>query len=193
MIFSSERGILEMMRIIRPRYIFLVMTVSILFYGGMAQAVNNRPPSFFGDKEKRETLVEVEKKKAQARENESKKLMKDLTPLEKKWGIKFYGIRWTSAGYMLEMKFRVLDPEKAFPLLKRDIKRYVVVDKSGAVLEVPFTQKLGSLKSSVRTSNMVKKDTNYIALFANPSKHVNPGDKVTLVIGNFMAENLIVQ
>ena len=94
---------------------------------------------------------------------------------------------------MLEMTFRILDTDKAFPLLKRDVKRYVVVEKSGAVLEVPFTQKLGSLKSTVRTSNMVKKDHNYVALFANPSKHVNPGDKVTLVIGNFMAENVVVQ
>jgi hypothetical protein len=40
---------------------------------------------------------------------------------------------------------------------------------------------------------MVKKDHNYIALFANPGKHVNVDDKVTLVIGNFIIENLVVQ
>ena len=114
-------------------------------------------------------------------------------PLEQEWGIKLYGLRQTAGGYMLEMKFRVLDSNKASPLLKRQTKRYVIVEKSGAVLEVPFTEKLGSLQSSVRTSNMVKPDRNYIALFANPGKHVAPGDKVSLVIGNFMAEGLVVQ
>ena len=162
-------------------------------WSGMALAVNNRPPTPDRDEKSKALQATIKDKKSQARAAESAAMIEELTELEKKWGIKLYGIRWTAAGYMLEMKFRVLDPDKAFPLLKRDVKRYVVVEKSGAVLEVPFTQKLGSLKSSVRTSNMVKKDYNYIALFANPNKHVNSGDKVTLVIGNFMAENLVVQ
>lgn len=160
---------------------------------GMAQAVNNLPPESFENPEVRAALAKIAKQKEAEREKVSKALWEELTPLEKKWGIKFYGIRWTAAGYMLEINFRVLDPDKAFPLLKRDIKRYVMVDKSGAVLEVPFTEKLGSLKASVRTANMVKKNRNYYALFANPGKHVQPGDKVTLVIGTFMAEDLIVQ
>lgn len=177
----------------KPRQIFLIMTGVFLLCSSMAEAVNNQPPELFENKELRTAMAKIEKEKAADREAVSRAMLKELTQLEKNWGIKFHGIRLTAAGYMLEMKFRVLDPDKAFPLLKRDIQRYVVVKKSGAVLEVPFTQKLGSLKSSVRTSNMVKKDHNYIALFANPGKHVHPGDKVTLTIGNFMAEDVIVQ
>ena len=94
---------------------------------------------------------------------------------------------------MLHVKFRVLDSQKAAPLLRRHIKPQVVVEKSGAVLEVPFTAKLGSLRGSVRTANMVKEDHSYDTLFANPGRHVKQGDKVTLVIGNFMAEHLQVQ
>lgn len=175
------------------KFFVTLAAAASLLCGSVALAVNNRPPAIDGNEKMQNLRATVEKKSLEGRAAESAALAKDLTQLEKEWGIKLYGIRWTAAGYMLEMKFRVLEPDKAFPLLKRDIKRYVVVDKSGAVLEVPFTQKLGSLKSSVRTSNMVKKDYNYIALFANPGKHVNTGDKVTLVIGNFMAENLIVQ
>lgn len=173
------------------KYLVIAATVTLLC-GGIAQAVNNRLPPRDNDKIQ-EVLTEIAQEKSQARAAESKVMAEELTPLEKQWGIKLYGIRWTAAGYMLEMKLRVLDPEKAFPLLTRHSKRYVIVEKSGAVLEVPFTQKLGSLKSTVRTSNMVKQDRNYIALFANPGKHVNPGDKVDLVIGNFMAEGLTVQ
>ena len=164
-----------------------------LLCGGTAWAVNNRLPSQTEKERLNVISATIEKQKKNARAEQSKALVKDLTELEKDWGIKLYGIRWTAGGYMLEMKFRVLDAHKAFPLLKRHTKRYVLVEKSGAVLEVPFTQKLGSLKSTVRTSNMVKQDHNYIALFANPAKHVNQGDKVTLVIGNFMAEHLTVQ
>jgi len=182
-----------MMWINKPGQFFLITFLSLLFCSSLALAVNNRLPPSVDNAEMRSALEKIEKEKAAAREAESTSMLKDLTDLEKNWGIKFYGIRWTAAGYMLEMKFRVLDPDKAFPLLKRDIKRYIVVDKSGAVLEVPFTEKLGSLKSTVRTSNMVKKDHNYMALFANPGKHVGPGDKVTLVIGSFMAEHVVVQ
>ena len=173
--------------------LILLITMSCIFCSETVLAVNNRPPES-SQKEKIQVALEnIQKEKAAERESQSKSMMKDLSQLEKDWGIKFYGIRWTAEGYMLEMSFRVLDPSKAFPLLKQETKRYVLVEKSGAVLEVPFTDKLGSLKSSVRSSNMVKKDRNYMALFANPGKHVKPGDKVTLVIGNFMAENLIVQ
>jgi hypothetical protein len=140
-----------------------------------------------------EVLDWINLKKAQVRSAASQILEPELTEVEKDWGIKLYGVRWTAAGYMLEMKFRVLDEHKAFPLLKRDISRYLIVEKNGSVLEVPFTQKLGSLRSSVRSANMVKKDHNYVALFANPGKHVKPGDKVTLVLGNFILDNLAVK
>jgi hypothetical protein len=173
--------------------ILLILLAVTLTVSSVALAVNNRPEEETGDERVATALATIEQKKIEAREAVSRALAKDLEAFEKEWGIKLIGIRWTAAGYMLDMRLRVLDQDKAFPLLKRHVKRYILVEKSGAVLEVPFTQKLGSLKSTVRTSNMVKKDHIYNALFANPSKHVQPGDKVTLVIGNFMAENLVVQ
>jgi hypothetical protein len=176
------------------RRIFLSLIVAACVVSTCAaQAANDSLTASSDNPKLKAALAEVEQKKAEARAQRSEALARDLTPLEKDWGIKLYGIRYTAAGYMLEMKYRVLDPQKAFPLLKTDVKRYVIVKKSGAVLEVPFTEKLGSLRSSVRSSNMVKKDHDYVAFFANPGKHVDPGDKVTLVIGNFMAENLPVQ
>jgi hypothetical protein len=166
--------------------------IAALVWVGGAEAVNNRPRPQAEKEKLGAVLATIQKEKSYARSLRSKALAKDSTQLEKDWGIKLNDIRCTAAGYMLEMTFRVLDPQKAFPLLKTDANRYVVVDKSGAVLEVPFTEKLGSLKSTVRSSNMVKEDHSYLTLFANPGKHVKPGDKIHLVMGNFMAENLIV-
>lgn len=118
---------------------------------------------------------------------------KNLSELEKKWGIQMMGLRTSAAGYMLDWRFRVLDPEKAFPLLRRNIDRYLVVEKSGAVLRVPFTAKLGSMRATVRTANMIKRYKIYAGLFANPGQHVKPGDKVSLVVGNFIADDMLVQ
>ncbi len=104
---------------------------------------------------------------------------------EEKWGVKLLGLRETASGYMLDLRFRVLDAQKAAPLLSRKIDRRVIVEKSGAILRVPSTEKLGQLRSAVSTPDMVKTDRVYAALFANPGRHVRPGDKVTLVLGDF--------
>lgn len=179
----------------QPRFagIFASAIAMVLIFGTVGGAVNNRQDRDNINESLGAALSVIGEKKAHLRMQKSQDLAKEMTPLEKDWGIKLHGIRQTAGGYMLEMKFRVIQQEKAFPLLKRHIKRYLVVEKNGSVLEVPFTQKLGSLRSTVRTSNMVKEDHNYVALFANPGKHVKPGDRVTLVIGNFIAENLTVR
>lgn len=115
--------------------------------------------------------------------------------LEKEWGIKIIGIRQTAAGYGLDFRYLVLDPEKATPLLQRKYTRnpYLIVEKSGAKLGVPWSEKTGSLRQSVRTANQIKANKRYFVLFANPSRHVDPGDDVTVVIGEFRAEHITVQ
>ncbi len=119
---------------------------------------------------------------AQPTEAAAEKLGQEI---EQAWGVKLVGLRHTASGYMLDLRFRVIDPEKAAPLLSRKIDRFVIVEKSGAILRVPSTEKLGQLRSAVSTPDMVKRDRVYAALFANPGRHVAPGDKVTLVLGDF--------
>jgi hypothetical protein len=176
------------------RKVLVCTTAALLLLGGLGQAEDDG--SITGAQKaigQNDAFAMINIEKARARSEASKALATELSQVEKDWGIKLYGLRRTAGGYMLEMKFRVLDENKAFPLLKRDIAHYLIVEKDGSVLEVPFTQKLGFMRASVRTSNMVKKDYNYSALFANPNKHVKLGDKVTLVLGNFIFENLAVQ
>jgi hypothetical protein len=106
------------------------------------------------------------------------------------WGVEVVGIRQSAAGYMLDFRYRVLDAEKATPLLDRRIKPELVVAKSGATLKVPVPPKIGALRQSAK---YVKPNRNYFILFGNPGRHVIPGDKVSVVIGDFKAENLTVQ
>jgi len=69
---------------------------------------------------------------------------------------------------MIDLRYRVTDPETAAPLLNRGIKRYVIVERSGAVLRIPETEKLGALRSTVSVPEMVKRDRVYGALSPIP-------------------------
>jgi hypothetical protein len=118
------------------------------------------------------------------------KLSKLEQEMRKEWGVEVIGIRQSAAGYMLDFRYRVLDAKKATPLLDRRIKPELVVAKSGATLKVPVPPKIGALRQSAKH---VKDNRNYFILFSNPGRHVLPGDKVSIVIGEFKAENLTVQ
>jgi hypothetical protein len=113
--------------------------------------------------------------------------------LAERWGVEPLAVRLSAAGYMLDVRVRVLDPEKAAPLLVRTSGWHVVAEKSGGVLQVARSPKIGALRATVRTESMVKKDRVYGALFANPGRVVSAGDEVTLVMGDLRAVHLVVQ
>jgi hypothetical protein len=103
--------------------------------------------------------------------------------------VKVIGLRPSAAGYMLDFRYRVLDAKKAAELVNRKTKPYLIVEKDGSTLHVPVTSKLGPLRQSAQ---FPKENRNYFMFFANPGRHVKSGDAVTVVIGDFKAENLIV-
>jgi len=106
-----------------------------------------------------------------------------------KWGVKVIGVRPSAAGYMLDFRYRVLDAKKAAEVVNRKNKPYLLVEKDGSKLVVPVTSKLGPLRQSAQYA---KENRNYFMFFANPGKHVKSGDLVTVVIGDFKAEHLVV-
>lgn len=108
--------------------------------------------------------------------------------LSEKWGIEITALRLTAAGRMIDFRYRVLDKDKAAPLHKRQTKPYLIHEKSGKVLAVPNTAKVGAL----RNSNMPQQDRIYWMFFGN-NGFVKQGDKVSIVIGEFKAENLTVE
>ena len=116
-------------------------------------------------------------------------LASDVDALRERWGVEVLQLRVTASGYLLDFRYRVHDAEKAAPLLARRARPYVVVAKSNARLGVPVTNKLGALRQS--TQHAVA-DRNYFILFTNPGRHVVPGDRVNVVIGDFVAEDVTV-
>jgi hypothetical protein len=109
--------------------------------------------------------------------------------MEEKWGIKPLTIRQTADGYMLDFRYRIIEAEKASPLFSPTIKPLLIDEDTGAVMTVPNVPKVGSMRSTRKPL----KDRNYFMLFANPQKHIKPGHQVTVVIGDYRAEHLVVE
>lgn len=105
-------------------------------------------------------------------------------------GIEAEGIRLSAAGYMLDFRYRVLDPVKAAPLLDRKIQPYLLDEASGARLAVPDAPKVGQLRATSRNKVIVGRT--YYMLFANPGRYLRTGSKVTLVAGDARISSLTV-
>jgi hypothetical protein len=110
-------------------------------------------------------------------------------PLAEKWGIEITSLRMAAANHMVDFRFRVLDAKKADPLFVRQTKPYLLDQKTGKVLAVPNTAKVGPL----RNSNKPKEGKIYWMFFGNRGKLIKAGDKVSVVIGEFKVENLVVE
>jgi len=122
----------------------------------------------------------VKKERAHPRKN---------TYMKRKWGIEVLFVRHAAAGYMLEFRYKVLDPIKAKDLFLRQTKPIMSHLKTGAKLIVPTPAKTGAL----RNSNPPLIDHTYWMYFANPGKLVKKGDLVNIEIGDFLVENITVK
>jgi len=109
---------------------------------------------------------------------------------EEKWGLRILRVRLTAGDHILDLRYQVTDPEKAYPLLDRKIKPYLIDQATGAKLQVPNMPKVGSLKQRV---DQADKDKTYFILFGNSHGNVRSGSLVTLILGDLKQENLGVE
>jgi len=136
----------------------------------------------------REAIAQAEKQRL-ARIQPDAELVKAL---REQWGVEVISINLTSAGYMLDFRFRVVDVEKALPLFDYRIKPYVLTDRAHIKLPVPMAPKVGAFRPTNRGKN-IKADKTYYMVFGNPDSFVKAGEKVSVIIGDFRAEKLTVQ
>lgn len=128
--------------------------------------------------------------KAEVDSRRNTPLSANLSELEKQWGIKLLGIRTSAAGNMLDFRYRIMDVDKAQPLVDQKAQPYLINQRNGGRMSIPSSPTVGSLR---QTSIKPLAERSYFALFANPGKQIKTGDKVTVVIGDFKAEDLIVE
>jgi hypothetical protein len=113
----------------------------------------------------------------------------DPVDLAEQWGIEVTSIRLSTHDHMIDFRYRVLDADKATELFVRQNKPALTHQETGKVLMVPETAKVGPL----RNSNAPQEGKIYWMFFANAGKLVKAGDKVTVTIGEFRVEDLVVE
>jgi hypothetical protein len=109
--------------------------------------------------------------------------------VQRQWGIDVVGVRLVSSGWMLEFRYRVLDPVKAAPLRKKEARPYLVDRATGARLAVPAMENIGELRQTAD----IKSGRDYYIIFGNANKLVQRGGRVDVVSGAFSVEDLVVQ
>lgn len=107
------------------------------------------------------------------------------------WGVEVLGVRLTAADMMLDFRFRVLDAQKALPLFDHRVAPHVIAERSNIKLPVPVAAKVGAFRPTNRGQN-IKADKTYYMIFGNPDRHVKAGEQITVVIGGFKVEHLLV-
>jgi hypothetical protein len=105
------------------------------------------------------------------------------------WGVDKLRASNTSSGNLIRFSYRVLQPKLAAPLGNHENTPELVGIRSNAVLHVPTMEKLGQL----RQMSAAETGKEYWMVFSNKGNLVKPGDQVSVIIGKFRADGLIVE
>lgn len=108
------------------------------------------------------------------------------------WGVRIESLRFAGEGNMIDFRFRVLDADKAAPLLERANKPLLTDEKRGITAAVPTSPKLGPMRQTTR-NDKPREGRVYFVMFSNPGKLIQKDDPVTIVIGDFKVEHQTVQ
>jgi hypothetical protein len=108
--------------------------------------------------------------------------------IQRNWGIDIVGVRPVSTGFMLAFRYRIVDAEKAKVLNDKRSKAYLIDEATGNILGVPNMENLGEL----RQKDAPELNRVYFIMFGNPGKLVKSGSHVSVVVGDFRVDNLVV-
>lgn len=108
------------------------------------------------------------------------------------FGVKLMGVRLSGNGYLVDVRYQVLDAAKAQPLLDRSVRPVLIDEATGNRFYVPTPPIVGSLRQTAR-NKVIHTDRTYFMLFANPDRRLQPGSNVTLYVGDQKFANLRVE
>lgn len=104
------------------------------------------------------------------------------------WGVDSISVRLVESGELVRFTYRVLDPERAKGLNDKQAQATLDDPKAGVSLVVPTMEKVGQL----RQTSAPEVGRSYWVTFSNKGRGVKRGDRVDVVIGQFRANNLVV-
>ena len=105
------------------------------------------------------------------------------------WGVDSLRVKEAESGEMIRFTWRVLDADRAKTIHDKKLEPVLIDPQAGVKLIVPSLEKVGQLRQS--STPIVGKS--YWMAFSNKGHVVKPGDHVTVRIGNFHADDLMVE
>lgn len=106
-----------------------------------------------------------------------------------RFGMDKLRVQSTASGSLIRFSYHVIDAQKAKVVADKAATAYMVAPAAGVVLQVPVMEKVGPL----RQTNEVVPGKDYWMVFSNKGSFVKPGDRVTVIVGNFRVDGLVVQ
>jgi hypothetical protein len=104
------------------------------------------------------------------------------------WGVDSLSVKSAEAGEVIRFSYQVVDTEKAKLLNDKRVAPSLIDERAHVKLVVPTMDKVGQL----RQSGPPEAGRTYWMLFSNKGGYVKRGDRVSVVIGKFRADGLVV-
>jgi hypothetical protein len=104
------------------------------------------------------------------------------------WGVDSFSVKLLESGQLVRFSYRVVDPKKARILSDKKANPVLLDPKAHAQLVVPQLEKVGQLRQSTTPES----GRVYWMAFSNQGRVVKPGDRISVVIGRFHADGLVV-
>jgi hypothetical protein len=114
---------------------------------------------------------------------------RQATMLRRLWGIDDIHLRAVASGSLIRFSYRVVDADKAKILNDKKVTPYLIDQKNGLALQIPQLEQVGQLRQVSTPQN----GREYWMAFSNKGRTVKPGDHVTVIIGRFRVEELVVE
>jgi len=105
------------------------------------------------------------------------------------WGVDSMQVHATNAGNLIRFSYRVVDANKAKLLIDKGASPMMVAPRLNVALQVPVMDKIGPLRQSTE----VEPGKIYWMAFSNKGQLVKPGERVSVWVGGFRVDGLVVQ
>jgi len=104
------------------------------------------------------------------------------------WGVDSLTVKTAESGEIVRFSYRILDAAKAQQLNDKKAEPSLIDPQAGVRLVVPSLEKVGQLRQSATPES----GKSYWMAFSNKGRLVKKGDHVSVVIGKFHADGLVV-
>jgi hypothetical protein len=104
------------------------------------------------------------------------------------WGVDSLGVKWAESGEVIRFTYRVLEPAKAQALNDKKSEPSLIDPTAGVKLVVPSMENVGQLRQTAPP----EAGKSYWIVFSNKGRLVKRGHHVSVVIGAFHADGLVV-